>query len=544
MRTRFVLPFLALWLSAATLLAQQPETGNLTGSFQSDVQLYFADSVINANAVDERIMSNSFLQLGYQRGHFSAGMRYEAYLNPLLGFRGEYKGQGIPYRWAAYTTDAFAVTVGNIYDQFGTGMVFRAYQEWSLGIDNSVDGVHMRLSPVNGLTIKGIIGRQRKFWNQSAGLLRGGDAELALHQLLPSLAEKDIQINFGGSIMSRFLEDDDVVLRLPENVSAFAGRFALGKGGFTLNGEYAYKINDPFTKNRFNYNAGNGIYLNLGYTKQGIGFTASVKRIDNLDFRSERAPRIEELTINFLPPTTLQHTYRLSTLYPYATQPNGEFGFQADLVYTFKKGTALGGKYGTQVYLNYARIHGLRKTYTDSIFRYETPFWWNKEKMYFQDFNMEINKKWSAKFKSTFKWINLYYDKGVIELGDETSALEPVRSNLIVADLRWKLAKKSNFRTEWQWMGTAQDLGSWIMGLAEYSISPHWYFTLWDEWNYGNPVESKRAHYYNGNVAYVWGPNRLSLGYGRQRPGLLCVGGICRVVPAANGFTFSVASTF
>jgi len=32
--------------------------------------------------------------------------------------------------------------------------------------------------------------------------------------------------------------------------------------------------------------------------------------------------------------------------------------------------------------------------------------------------------------------------------------------------------------------------------------------------------------------------------YGRQRAGIFCVGGVCRQVPAANGLTLSVTSTF
>ena len=93
-------------------------------------------------------------------------------------------------------------------------------------------------------------------------------------------------------------------------------------------------------------------------------------------------------------------------------------------------------------------------------------------------------------------------------------------------------------------MYTQQDLGSWAMALVEYSAAPHWFFTVFDEWNYGNPDPVRRAHYYNVNVAYVFGANRIAFGYGRQRAGLLCVGGICRVVPASSGFTLSIFSTF
>lgn len=537
---------LLLLLSSIGLFAQNnPNPGTISGSFQSDVQWYFEDSVINAETVDEELASNTFLQLTYQRGNFSAGVRYEAYMNPLLGFRGEYENHGIPYRFASYTSDILDITVGNFYDQFGTGMIFRAYQEWTLGIDNSIDGLRVAFRPLKGLYLKGLIGKQRKFWDLSQGLMRGADAEWFLHESFPKLLEKKWLFSIGGSVMNRYLADDNVSLRLPENVSAFGARFSASKGGFNLNGEYAYKINDPFSKNNFAYNPGNGIYLNANYTRKGIGATATVKRIDNMDFRSERNPLIEELTLSFLPPTTLQHTWRLPTLYPYATQPNGEFGYQFDVFFTIPKNTLLGGKYGTQISLNFSRITGLNKRFTDSTFLYETDFFPDENtKLYFRDYNLKISHKWNKKLKSTFQFIHLYYDKGVIELGDENSALPPIPVNVFVLENTYKIKRKQNLRNEIQFMLTDEDLGSWAMALLEYSVSPHWYFTVFDEWNFGNPDEGRRAHYYNVNVAYVAGANRIAFAYGRQRAGLLCVGGICRVVPAANGFTLSLTSTF
>ena len=37
----------------------------------------------------------------------------------------------------------------------------------------------------------------------------------------------------------------------------------------------------------------------------------------------------------------------------------GEFGIQGEVNYTFKKKSTIGGKYGTQISLNYARVNAL-----------------------------------------------------------------------------------------------------------------------------------------------------------------------------------------
>lgn len=542
---RLFLPFFLIGLlSSGSLVAQNNDPGRISGSFQTDVQYLFEDSVIGANAVDERLLSNSYLQLTYQRGNFAGGLRYEAYLNPILGFDQRYEGQGIAYRFAEYSGDILDITVGNFYDQFGNGIIFRAYQEWGLGIDNSIDGIRARIRPIPGVEIKGLIGKQRKFWEKTESILRGADIDVSVNDLNERLAESKTRIFFGASVMSRFQEDDDVVLRLPENVSAFSGRFRVNNGPFSIDGEYAYKINDPFQQNKFVYNPGTAIYLNTSYATKGFAFLLSAKRIDNFDFRSERNVTLQELSLSFLPPISKLHTYRLPTLYPYATQLNGEVGLQATLLYTIPKKTVIGGKYGTKIQVNYSRIHALDTTFIEPNFRYESSFLGDPQNLYFQDINVEVNRKWTKNLRTILTYINLQYNKDIIEFQSVNAGFGIVNTHIGVFETQYKINRKVSLRTEAQIMLTQQDLGSWALALAELSVSPNWYITLFDEWNYANPDPNLRVHYYNGQVAYAWESNRIALGYSRQRRGLLCVGGICREVPAANGFNLSVYSTF
>ncbi|MEM7656946.1 MAG: DUF6029 family protein, partial [Bacteroidota bacterium] len=518
--------------------------GTISGSFQTDVQYLFPDSVIGAGEVPEDVLSNSNLQVVYQKGKFSAGIRYEAYLNPLLGFDQRFEGQGIAYRFASYTSNHLQITVGNFYDQFGNGIIFRAYQEWALGIDNSVDGIRVLVRPGKGITLKGLIGKQRRFFTLSDGILRGGDAEINLNQAIARLADSKTKITIGGSVMNRFQEDDDVQLQLPENVTSFAGRARLIRGGFNLDAEYAYKINDPFQLNNYVYNSGSALYVNGVYSKKGLGITLSGKRIDNMDFRSERSVTLQESTLSFLPAISKLHTYRLPTLYPYATQFNGEVGFQAEVFYRIPRKTRLGGKYGTQITLNFSRIHALDTTFVEPKFRYESSFFGDWNDVFFQDMNIEINKKWTRKFRTILTYIYLKYNKDIIEFGSENAGFGVVDAHINVLEMQYRIKPRIALRTELQHMYTQQDLGSWAMALAELSISPHWYFTVFDEYNYGNPDPAQRVHYYNFSMAYAFESHRFGLTYSRQRRGLLCVGGICREVPASNGFSLSITSTF
>ena len=77
-------------------------------------------------------------------------MRYESYLDPILGYPGRFRGSGVGYRYANYAKENFEVTLGNFYEQFGSGLLLRAYEERQLGIDNALDGFRLILRPADG----------------------------------------------------------------------------------------------------------------------------------------------------------------------------------------------------------------------------------------------------------------------------------------------------------------------------------------------------------------------------------------------------------
>lgn len=83
-----------------------------------------------------------------------------------------------------------------------------------------------------------------------------------------------------------------------------------------------------------------------------------------------------------------------------------------------------------------------------------------------------------------------------------------------------------------------------MMGTLEYTISPAWFFSVSDMYNNGNADKERRLHYYSVSAGYVKGATRLSLSYGRIREGIVCAGGVCRVLPASNGLMFTLTSSF
>ena len=532
-----------LIIASNSVLAQTIEQGELHGNFQLDAQYYNQDSLIGAPAVPEKILSNGFMNLWYTKGNFTGGIRYENYLNVMQGFDSRYKGSGIPFKFASYKNDKLEATAGNFYEQFGGGMVLRAYEERGLGYDNAFDGFRVRYQPIKGLYLKGLIARQRAFFALSPGIIRAFDLEVNVNELIPQLENSKTAVIFGGSAVSRYQKDQSDLYNLPENVAAFSGRLNIIRGKFNLQSEYGYKINDPNATNNSIYHPGQALSVTTTYSTKGLGILLSAKRLDNFDFRSDRTATGIGSNVNFLPAMAQQHTYNLpATIYPYATQPNCEMGFQAEVNYRLKKGSKLGGKYGTEIKVNFSGTNDIVKNAAENdTLGYTSPFFEVGKQMIFRDFHIEIHRKFNAKWKATVMYLNWVYNKDVIQ---GLSGFGTIFADMAVVDVAYKINASHTIRLEAQSLLSKQDFGSWAMGMIEYTFAPNWFVAVLDQYNYGNPDSNKQIHYITGNTGFNKNGNRIMLQYGRQRAGIFCVGGVCRNVPASNGFSISITSSF
>ena len=537
-------------LSSSAIKAQDIKdvlsNGKITGNFQIEAQYYQEDSLIGAEQPNEQVLSNGFLNLIYTNGGFSAGVRYESYQNALLGYPTGYKGSGIPYRFASYKSEDLSVTVGNFYEQFGNGLVLRAYEERGLGYDNALDGIRVKYKIKNGVELTGLIGQQRFFFEKGDGIVRAFDATINLNETFEVLSDAKTKITVGGSVVSKYQEDDNPDFILPENVPAFSARTIISRGKFNFNAEYAFKANDPNTDNLFNYRNGDAAFIQATFSQKGLGISLSAKRVDNFSFRSDRTAEQQDLFINYQPALTKQHTYNLlATLYPYATQPNGETALQGDVIYNFKKGSILGGKYGTGVQLNAAFAFDIQKDSLDPLLDAQrniyTTKYFETGQRYFRDLNIQINKKLNKKFKMILTYSNLLYNQAVIEGKPPETPI--ITAHIGVVEGTYKFNMRNSLRFEAQVLKTKQDQGDWATGLLEYSYSPHWFVAALGQYNYDNP-KADEILYYNLSAGYNNHGNRISLSYGRQRAGIFCVGGVCRVVPASNGLYLSITSSF
>jgi len=558
-KSSFKATFLLLFGCSGIAMAQSDE-GSVHGYYQIDAQYYNPDPLIGAPVVPEKLLSNAFGNINYRKGKFSAGMRYEAYNNVMQGFDTRYKGQGIVNRFARYEDKLLDLTIGNIYEQFGSGLLFRTYYEPGLLYDNSLDGIRAISSPIRGLTLKGLVGRQRTFFALSPGIVRGFDGELDLNELLDSSGTRwKTRVILGGGFVSKFQSESDPDFIIPENVGCYGGRLNIIREGFNFFAEYVYKENDPQLSNfaqvkgnsYYSYKFGDALFLSTSYATKGFSFLLQAKRIDNMSFRSDRDATLQNLLINYLPATTKQHTYLMPAYSPYATQPNGEVGGMAEMQFKLPKGSVLGGKYGTEVTINYSHANALKQNHvndsTTTSRLYSTKYTEAGVDLY-HDLFIEINKKFSKKWKATLMLCNQFNNLNIVQHNTPNGEYNNAKSKIGVLDVTWKYKTNAALRFETQAMlrdnTDTLNLGSWAVGMVEWTPNTHIFVAVLDQYNYGNPVEKLKLHYFLVSAGYTNGPHRISVSYGKQRQGIFCVGGVCRVVPASNGFAISITSSF
>lgn len=554
-------------------------TLNITGNVESTFQYLNEDTLISANQPAEKGLINTYMNVFATYGNFKAGLRVESYLPRIQGYPNRFDGTGIGMRYVGYQNDFIDVTLGTFYEQFGSGMALRAYENRALGYDNLLDGARVVLRPLRGVTLKGVYGYQRYSFQQGRivhgpGIVRGFDGEVNINTLFKKLADKKLEATIGGSFVSKYQEDDREDLILPENVGLYGGRLKLAykakKSRVTLDGEYIIKEQDPSSDNGYNYNYGHAALFNLGYIRKGLGVIFTAKSVDNMSYRSDRTSSLADLLINFLPPVNKTHTYNLvASLYPWATQPLGEVSFQGEVLYTIPKGTRLGGKYGTSININYSTTYAPIRRGVDSLSQtkrvmYETRLLDKSNKKYWQDFNINIYHKFSKTFNLNLSYFNISMNNDVNKVTDDAHGI--IQTNVGVMEIGYIISKKHSLRFELQGLlinkvkyehegdtiDAWNDKGNWITALIEYNVSPNWFFSVMDQYNIKGSTPSiaqlngraAGVHYYYVSFGYIREATRISIGYGRQREGLFCVGGVCRFVPASNGLTLSVTHSF
>jgi hypothetical protein len=524
----------------------------LNGAVQTEFLIPFEDEAIGTGTYDSPVLNNTYFDLTFNAPYLSVGARLQVTEWPLPGFENDFKGWGVPYIWATGSYKWAQLTVGDFYQQFGSGLVLRSYEERSLGIDNAIRGGRLKLNPIDGLSFTALGGKQRRYWDWNDSWVWGGDVEWSFNETFRNAFNPKFGWSMGFSYVGKYEGDEDIFtpdmnykLNLPNKIAAFDVRTKFRIRNFNILAEFATKSSDPNADNGYIYRPGTAALLSATYSSKGFSAFLQAKRSDNMSFRSKRSMVGVSSFINHMPAFTTTQTYALAAMYPYATQPDGEWAFQGEVRYNFKRKTPLGGRYGTQVRVSGSYIAGLNRNYPDPSNPVNVigsdgagAAFWEMGQTFYADANIEINKKLTKNLSLTLFYLYQNYNQAVVEGHGHNGDM--VKSNIFVLEGQWKMSKKCQLRWEMQYLQTKQDRGDWIAGLVELSVAPDWMFTITDTYNIGET----NLNYYSALVTYTYKANRFQVGYGRTRAGYNCSGGVCRWVPASKGFTIAYNYNF
>ena len=242
MNKKLTLALAALSLSAATASAQTIKVAKdydvqITGSLQTDFLVPQEDNKIGTGTYDDKVLNNTYAEVHALSKYVDAGVRLEYLDHPLPGFDKDFKGWGVPFYYIKGKMKNAELTLGNFYEQFGSGFILRTYEERSLGIDNSLLGGRVMVRPFKGVQAKAVVGTQRRYWDTQS-LIAGADLELSVSEWSQKMQQSGTNLTLGASwVVNHQHQKEDISdathkLRFVENTNAFDVRANLQKGNY------------------------------------------------------------------------------------------------------------------------------------------------------------------------------------------------------------------------------------------------------------------------------------------------------------------------
>lgn len=550
-------------------IAQQGNQGRFSGNLETTANFFQRDTLIgaaNTPQYDRQLFgADAWLQLNYSNYGFDLGLRFDLFNNSnLLNPQDSYSAQGVGRWYISKKINKLGISVGYLYDQIGSGIIFRAYEQRPLLIDNALYGLRTTYDLNDNWKIKAFTGRQKQQFDTYAAIIKGASID---GFVMGDSAKWSIAPGFG--VTNRTLDDasmEGVVGEIANYVTAdsltprynsfaFSLYNTLSVGPFSWYVEGAYKTEDVFLDvfaertllngekilGRLVQRPGTVIYSSLSYAAKGFGGTLEYKRTKDFTYRATPFVELNRGIINFLPPMTRVNTYRLTARYNAATQELGEQALQLDLRYKVNKKLSFN--------VNFSNITNLPTVQNDGSQA-------DAVQLYREIFT-EVYYKYKRKWTITGGVQLQEYNQGIYENKFGVPNVETITPYV---DFLYKISRKRSIRFEAQYMnvgddekaGFKQDYGDWAFALAEFTLAPHWSFVVSDMYNLGpgklSPTDSNgeklKIHYPRFDVFYTYKANRFSLSYVKQVEGVVCTGGICRLEPAFSGVKMTIASTF
>lgn len=506
--------------------------GNLSGDFMLNANFFQRDSAINAanNPLYDNYLSGgeAWLSLRYEYKGFTATVRVDAFHNSnLYNPTSALTGFGLGAWSLSKQVDKLKITGGYIYDQIGSGILFRAYEDRGLLIDNALVGIHLKYQLTDNIFVKAFTGQQKFLFSTYKPIIKGFNAEGDFNlgtkaHIIPGFGVLNRTLDQGSmdQIVSTINSQDSITRFEPRyNMYAFTVYNTLTAGNFSWYAEGSYKTHESIVSldNILVDKPGNVQFTTLGWARKGIAINFTGKRTENFVMRTSPNEVLIRGLMNWQPIVARLRPQRLMARYTPASQDISEQAATMDVL--------LSPNDNLDVTLTGTYINTL-----DNIELYRELYG-------------------EAEYRG---WDNIRLIGGVqyMEYNQERYQVKPgvpiIKSITPFFEFTYRFDTRHSIRIEGEYQDTKQDYGSWAFALVEYNIAPKWSIAASDMYNTvpGPSATTGSHHYYNVFGAYTRGPNRFTLSYVKQVEGINCTGGVCRYEPAFSGVKFGVTSSF
>ncbi len=533
------------------------DVGTLNGSFEGYYSIFEEDSAIGTNTTQyysEKSGSEAWLLLNYKYKGYAVDVRFDAFNNsPRINPQEAYTQQGLAFFSVSKEIGKLKITGGHFYDQFGSGLTFRAFEDRMLGLDYAIQGVKVDFTPTDKWTMKAFTGQQKVRFDVHPQVIKGFNTEW-LWKI------GNINMFSGASIVNRTLDRNTVIdlanevnnlpvsERFHPKYNMFSGSIynTLNWGNLSLFTEYAQKTKEalyifaPDGTADFKNVDGKIAYgiLNYSIPKLGLGFNLQYKYVDTFVMRTSPYTNLLVGLINYQPPLSRQQSLRLPARYAIAALAEGERGYQAEVTWSPNRNQTL--------ILNTSEVKKL-----DNQLLYRE---------YFAEYIYKVNRRLILEGGLQ----TVMYDQEVYQqkpLVPNVEAITPFfefsyRLNPFfrkraktdtssLANISKEINKlKPSIRCEVQYLRTEQDFGDFAWVLLELNMAPHYSISVSDMINTKPTKGDEILHFYTIFGAYNFNQTRFTLGYIKQVEGVVCTGGVCRVEPAFSGWRAGLTTNF
>ena len=551
--------FLLLVLFGACQVAAQ---GELSGSLQLNTSFYDDDPDIGTNTTqysEELSSAEGWLFLNYRVKGFRVSARFDAFHNsPLFNPQEAYSEQGLGFYSLTKDVGDLTITGGHFYEQFGSGLIFRAFEDRLLGIDNAVQGVRLKYDITDKLQATAFTGKQKQRFDTYGSIVKGINIEQDW------IVSNDLQLFPGIALINR-THDDQTINNIADeirtydydnrfipkyNVYGFSIYNKLNYQNLTWDATFAAKSSEAIRSRsgeRFINKDGYALYSTLSYSIPNLGINLDYRK--NQTFVMKTTPYANQLrgNLNFMPPVSKQHSRRLTGRYAPQALNFGEESYQADVTYSMSRSSTfnLNASYikqGSDDRLFSAPSVAYAQLTNASEADKSSP----ADKLY-HEVNANFYHRWSRSLKTRIGFQHVNYDR-VVYQGKPNANM--VKTMTPYIESTYKLTRRQSLRAQFQYLSTEEDQGDFAFALLEYNIAPKYTISVSDMINTqprknGKLKEDQSwVHYYNVFGSYTLNQTRFSAGYIKRVQGVVCTGGICRVEPAFSGVQVRVSTNF